>query len=293
VSAHSEQPHVFIFNINSQTIVDSIPVYDSEWRYPSALVLSSDETKLYLCAFAWPAIGEGFRWGNTGASHADTGRVFEINLSTKNILRTVNVGALPQSIYLTPYNTLLVSTDEEYPIVEPTSPEVLLHTGAFEYLDIIAIPAFQRTARIECNSYPEYFTNTFSPWSDDGRYVAMCNPESFYLPSHPAFNDGIWVIDSYSGAVTSTINIAIGDYRYGARSLIVSHVCDGEAYVALNQCGNSNANRIAVVDHATGDCLGSLDTGTEITPVFMHELPDGRLIVTGGASGKIAIIDPT
>jgi len=37
----------------------------------------------------------------------------------------------------------------------------------------------------------------------------------------------------------------------------------------------------------------AVDTGTELIPKSLYELCDGRLIVTGDTSGKIAIIDPT
>jgi len=293
VSVRAAQPSVKIFDTNSRAVVASIPIYDGAWHYPNGLALSTDYSHLYVCAPAWPAVGEFFSYVDSGL-HPDSGRVYDIDLATNTISRTAVVGALPQTIHLSPYNELLVSADEMYDIKEPVNSELVSVVGQEEYVDIIDLQSFTRMQRIACNSNWSYdYTNDLAQWNSDGRYVAVCNPEAYGIASHPAFSDAIWIIDTADNSVSSTIGVIDSNHRYGAKSLIVSDACTDGAYVAINQYDDTNSQRILLIDKSSGEVEQAVDTGTEIIPEFLYELPDGRLIVTGGVSGKLAIIDPT
>ena len=106
-------PSIKTFNTDSMSVIRSIPLQ----IYPTGCTFSQDQQHLYICACTWPAIGEG--WSPIDAGyHPDTGRILDFDISTGTIVNTAVVGAMPETIYLTPYNTLLVSTEEDKEILE-------------------------------------------------------------------------------------------------------------------------------------------------------------------------------
>ena len=81
---------------------------------------------------------------------------------------------------------------------------------------------------------------------------------------------------------------------WGIISVTPSTVYPGLAYTAPAQWDPSTNANIGIIQKATGQLVRMIDTDDEaFSPQFIYEIPDGRLIVTGGESHKILIIDPT
>ena len=167
--------------------------------------------------------------------------------------------------------------------------------GSEECVDIVNVDRFERIDRFTCDSSPYDYCNTFTQWSDDGRYVAMCNPELANIPSRPMFMSNIWIIDTQTNTISSTIQAeGPAGTGFGLVSVTPSSVYPGLAYTALGQWDPSTYANIGIIQKATGQLVRMIDTeGEAFRPQFIYELPDGRLIVTGGESHKILIIDPT
>jgi hypothetical protein len=287
-------PSIKTFNTITRSVTRSVPLQ----LYATNLTFSQDQQHLYVCAWVWPALGESWSIID-GGSHRDSGRILDFDIATGTIVRTAIVGAMPETVYLTPYNSLLVSTEEDMIVLgdqgihfadDPNSELVYDILGSEEYVDIVDINRFERIDRFTCDRSIHDFCNTFTPWSEDGRYVAMCNPELANIPSRPAFMSNIWIIDTLTNTISSTIQAGSG---FGLISVTPSTLQPGLAYAAHGQWDSSNFSNIAIIQKYTGQLISMIDAGEVFQPQFIHELADDRIIVTGGESHKILIIDPT
>jgi hypothetical protein len=199
------------------------------------------------------------------------------------------VGALPSTIYVTPNDSLLVSTSERFKITDDEGWTL----GEEEVVDIVDLSSFQRITRLPCSFSNEEFTQDFVPWDENGSLVAACSPEPEIISTRPTYSDGIWIIDTATNTIVDSYEILDGPYKSGVESLAVSNSCPGEVFVLPSSYDPSTYERVVIIDHSDGAFIGTINVGSPLRPKFICELPDGRLIVTAGASGKIAIVDPT
>jgi hypothetical protein len=297
VTVAGYDPSIKTFNTSSGIITRSIAVS----MYPMGLTLSQNQQNLYVCGWAWPPLGEGAGLLD-GGDHPDSGRILDFDIASGTVVRTCVVGAMPETVYLTLYNSLLVSTEEEItvlgtediPIYESTSVGHVIE-GSEEYVDIVDLTRFERISRFTCNSSPYEYCNTFIPWSEDGRLLAMCNPMNARISTRPLFLSNIWIIDTLTNNVVSTIQAdgPQGTGGFGLVSVTPSSVFPGRMYTALGFWDDTQYENIGIVNKTTGQLIQMIDVGEALRPQFIHELPDGRIIVTGGESHKILIIDPT
>ena len=140
------------------------------------------------------------------------------------------------------------------------------------------------------DSYPT--SNDLCKWSDTEPLIALCNKQIDKDPEGPEYGHSLTIIntDTNTAVQQFTILDESGNMR-GIEHALVSHVHPGIAYLSLGFGGPTAS--IAVIDYSTGSVIQYIKSGLVFMPYFIHELPDGRLIVTGGESGKILIIDPT
>ncbi len=89
-----------------------------------------------------------------------------------------------------------------------------------------------------------------------------------------------------------TLRLTIGS---GGREYGVSHACKSNVFLCEVYVTPSTAapRELFVVDTDLGTIVDTIPLPEDFLPQFIYQTPDGRLIVTGGASGKIAIIDPS
>ena len=128
--------------------------------------------------------------------------------------------------------------------------------------------------------------------------VAACCPTvGNPIEGHPELQDGIWLVDPVSATVVSRVHISDGNgVAVGAFHAVISQAYPGQIYLSVVafQGSDQPSGNILVASYPSGQYIRSIDTGSSgCLPFFIQELPDGHLIVTGGESHKVLIIDPT
>lgn len=284
---------VYVFDTATRSVVDTI-VLD---HYPFGLVLSSDGEQLYVDGDGWPAFGELFSIADAN-EHPDSGILWRIDLATRQITGTISVGALPTSIYTFPTERgdRLFVTQQESGKIETNDP-IPLSMGTTNKIDIVDASSFTRIATLETpeamwDEYPYAMLN----WPQG--LVAVCCPVVWDpIEDHPEFQDAIWLVDPVSATIVNRIHVTDGNgIAVGVFQTVVSQVYPDQAYMSIGpfQGPGSPTGSILVVAYPSGQYIRSISTtGTGCRPYFMHEIPEGRLIVTGGVTGKILIIDPS
>ena len=228
----------------------------------------------------WPRLGES---GDPfdSAFHADTGILWEIDTSTLQIVDQGITGALPETIFCTDSSSLLVSAHQHH----------RLNWSSTSMVDIILRQrGLPRTSQIRCawpGSSP--YTWDFLPWSDEAPLVAMC------CGIDPSMNDpdymaGLWIIDTDLAQVVNRLTITYNGRSLGVMHACISQVISGSVYVVP---WLATTVQLYVIDKDTGVVTGTIPLPSGFNAEFVYEISDGRLIVTGGESGKILIIDPT
>jgi DNA-binding beta-propeller fold protein YncE len=285
---------VYVFDSVSRTVVDTISLD----RMPSGLSLSSDGQNLYVAAWGWPLPDEPYNEGDA-VSHPDSGIIWKIDVATRQIIAATSVGALPSTIYTFPSDRgdRLIVSQHQIVFVETTGSTMHYIEGENNQIDIVDATSFTRIAQLDSPwNRVDNYSYTMLDWADG--VVAVCCPAvSYEIQGHPELQDGIWLVDPVSATVVNRVHITDGNgVAVGAFHAVVSQTYPSQAYVSLAafQSPSQPSGDILVVDYPSGQYIRSIDiTGSGCLPFFMQELSDGNLMVTGGETGKILIIDPT
>ena len=299
-------PGIHIFDCATASVVDTIPLN----YYPRGLVLSADESKLYVCAWGWPPLTEPEFDPNRSYQHAsaDSGLVLEIDIASHSILRTATVGGMPETICLMPSSAgarLLVSTGEfKYRSQrdrEPIDPDLVY--GGFTPVDAVDVGTFVRLEhRVEC-TFPGFpCTNALIPWPGDDALVALCCARPFsgspdYAPAD--YTHGIRLIDPVTNLVVGSLRIVnAGGREVGVNTIFQSRSDPTEIFVTVGMFRHETEleqEAVLAIDRDTGQFRRSIDLGSpDYLPSFVYETPCGDLIVTAwqAPNGKILIFEP-
>jgi len=281
---------IYVFNSATASVDRTIALS----RYPRGLVLSPDETKLYVCVFEWPLLGERGEHADcyTTKEHREAGRVFEIDIQTGEVLRQATVGTLPEMIcYFDGEmdDRLLVSTRDYYPVIDELSG---IGLGAVGKLDIVDLRSFTRLEpRIEVG-HPniEYENDLFNwPWNDS--LVAQCCSGVGFIYGYEHMDDAIWLIDPITNTVADTIHVTDEEgWVVGVKHAFPSQCYPDRLYVSVGMAPKDYPYAVLAVDRTSGQWIRSFDTENWVTE-FLYETPDNELIAPCGGSGRILILD--
>ena len=288
ITARRNPPQLLIFDTQSRTVVDSFD-FDT---YLAGLTLSPDESMVYLCAWTKPALGD-YIDSEDNKRFPDSGRIYEFDLASRSITRTAVVGASPETVFRTQNNTLLVSTNASQDITVPGNNGWDWIVGAEEYVDIVDLNRFERIDRFTCNETPTEFTNNFVPWSNDGRYIAMCVPEVCEEQTRPGFENGIWIIDTQTDSVSQTIPVIGPDScEMGAKNMRRSSLNSSIFYVCTSILCSPYDYKLLSIDASTGQLVQGISVPYNFAAEDVAELPDGRLFVSTGYLGQLVVVTP-
>jgi len=115
-----------------------------------------------------------------------------------------------------------------------------------------------------------------------------CNVDDWI--GEPEYMAGFWIINTELAEVVDRLTIDYGGRIVGVRHACVSSIDPCVVYVNPDL---AYVPDLLAIDHDSGDVLWTIPLVEDFKPEFIYEIPDGRLIVTGGTSGKILIIDPS
>jgi len=290
---------IYIFDTISKTVVNTIPLN----YYVADLCQNPDESKLYICAYGWPALGESeypdvFSESGPTEEHPDTGLVLEINLNSGTIENTVNIGTWPQKIHYADLeygDKLLISTLQQnthYGNIDDSS----IINGNTYIMDIVDISSFSRAEpRIEC---PQLGGFKNCPW-DNKLIIYYARGLNSVVSGPQEMFHAIWLIDPATNSVVYTvpvkdeINELIGVYN-----IQFNNNNENELYVCVGIVGHTRDETydwLIVVDRTTGDYLRTIDIDMQgYSPVDILELTCGELIITANnpPDGKILVMEP-
>jgi hypothetical protein len=278
---------VQVFDCNQRTVIQNI--YIGTNYINKGIVLSSDQTHIYLVGCDWPRYFEAASWVDA-PGHPNTGLVWEIDTSTYAISPYMGeVGVMPETIYYSEngdYDKLFVYTI--------ASDGIGRELG--DNIDILSVQReLERTGGLpSCIIHDWSYCNDLVKWSDEYPLMAICNKQvagSYDIVDNPKSNHGLWVFDTNLEEFVDTYEIIdiSGHYR-GVSHLCRSTVRPGIAYLSLG-FGGLDAE-IAVFDMGCGEVIEHIQLGIPFTPEFIYEIPDGRLIATGDMTHNIVIFDP-
>lgn len=287
---------IYYFDTDSSIVVDSAS-FDNP---PRGIVLSPDETKLYVATCQWPPPGEHYNQ-TFGYMYPDTGLILEISIDSKSVLRTAITSAFPETIYYAncDEDKIIVSTFESYTVSEESGSELTGNAyGESSPLDIIDVSTFSRMEPRIFGQLPRSsLANIMNDWPFEECQMAISFRTPFMAPDNPEYFDGIWIIDAKTNSIVTTINVKnISNNVIGARSILVSSIYQNRVYVA----GGAHDPAISpppmighwiyIINPFSGEIIDAISTGTEFEyPIFLTELPDGRLLVTSGGDRALII----
>ncbi len=273
-----------VFNCNTKDVIQNVNIGPD--YVTTGITLSINEDYVYLLGWDWPRFGEPGSWVSS-FGHPNAGIVWEINISSFEVSPDIGVvGVFPYTIYYAG------SQETDKLLVYTLARDDVGREGG-ECIDILAVDrSFPRLGGLPACFTNEYlYCNDLVKWSDEDPLIALCNRSVDNMGDSEDFSDGLWIIDTELEEVVQTYRIYdIADRIRGVQHLCVSEVRPGIAYMSLG-FGGLDAET-AVFDMATGQVIEHIQTGLVFTPEFIYELPDGRLIVTGGRTKNIVIIDP-
>ena len=274
------QSGVYVFNATSRIIEDTILVGTD--YVVTGLTLSDDESKLYLLGWDWPRVG-GLGSSAESSVHRDSGIVWEIDLATRQVTDQGIVGGWPETVIYTENDTLLIYPHEKHYLFD-VGPDTTVTK-----IDIVSTsPNLARITQIQTLRNLGPYFDEFVRWSDEDPLVAMFASElDITQLDNYEYQSGIWIINTATNQVVQTIKVFFEE-GWGESPVYhgtVSSVYPGRAYV-------TTAVGVQAIDKATGANIEVWHLPM-VYPMFVHEMPDGRLIVTTGESEKIYIIDPS
>jgi hypothetical protein len=279
---NGDETGVYLFSCISRSIEDSI-ILGTDYAL-TGLCLSNDETRLYVIGYDWPRIGE---YGGAGETtvHRDSGLLWEIDTTTLEVLDQCHVSALPETIYYTDSNTLLIDNQEEHYCfnIGPDCEET--------FIDVITLESrLSRIAQIPSITTVCQYYRDIIRWSDEEHLVALINAGvDYYRTDNEKYDDAIWIINTDTNEVVYSIEVLYeGTSNYG---IYLSHAIVSSYY--YDTVYGSIGQFVYKIDKETGEVCEIYDCGDGIFTEFIHEMPDGRLIVTCGENETICIIDPT
>ncbi len=271
-----------VFDCFNRVVVDNIYITsDSRLR---GLTLSPDNSYIYVLNWGWPVFGESYSWVES-AAHQDSGIIWQIDTSTLTVVDQGITCALPETIYyaetISGRDRLLISAREV----------AAISYGVGSIVDVILpVRGLPRETWMVSPRSPMPYRNDFFLWSEEDMLVAMCCATEPDI-REPEFMAGLWIIDPELCEVVDYIDIVnqYGGY-IGVRHACVSSVYPGHVYISSSTGGPDD---LFIIDHDTGEIIETIETVEDFTSQFIYETPDGLIIVTGGDSEKILIIDPS
>jgi hypothetical protein len=286
---------IFIFDCASASVIDTIALDYA----PRGLVLSSDETRLYVVSYTWPQFGD-YPNKTFADMHPETGLLLEIDIANKTVLRSVATGAMPETVYYTKCGEderVVVGTNEMRTVSGPG--EFGFAYGGSAPHDVFDLATFNR---LEPRIYAPYqysdYSNIIVSWPSRC-CAAICCPYPFRVPGSPEMDDAIWIIDPITNTVVDTFTIKdLNGNVVGAGDAIVSSVYENRVYVAMGAYDSTTVNPgtgdwILIINPDTGETLDAINTGGEFQyPYFMYEMPDGRLLISCDGAGRMLVIEP-
>ena len=275
-----------IFDCDSKIIIDTILLCQD---FPvHGLTISNDETKLYVTGRSWPRFGEGGSFGQ-GFNHPDTGIVWEVDLTSQSydVLTLGYTAALPETIF---YEEVDWQNDRLYVYCA----EIYDSNPQYGLLDVLSVErALPRLEQIQCPAQEWKFVNAIIDWSDSDPLIALCAEDIHIFDNAPEYLDGLWIINTETNQVVETIQVTSSyGYPMGVSYALVSQVNPGLVYISPGLGGY--ADELIVMDYDTHEIVDyiSFTQYDRMVPWFIYEMSDGRLIITSGSNGKIAIVDP-
>lgn len=251
--------------------------------YPlNCLALSPDQSSLYVVGYDWPRIGECGSPLDVGA-HLDSGIIWQIDLNTMTINDQNITAALPENVFYVDNpsgpDKLYVSTEQG----------MIYNNKILCVTDVLLASGMSRQSQIYSPVIFEQYRNDFLQWSDDPPRIAMLCNEDVDLEEEQ-YHAGIVLIDPQTDEVVDWLIITDETgLEFGVQHACISDVHPGVVYISTNVASPFD---LMAIDYDTGEVLDKLDTPQGFHSQFIYETPDGLLIVTGGTSGKILIIDP-
>ena len=269
-----------IFNSSSRTVVDSVSLGPD---YPiRSLCISSDGGYVYMLGWDWPRVGQSGSFFDSGG-HRDSGIIWKIDTSTFAVVDQGITAALPETIFYADSESgprLFVSTQEI----------AAWNTSMASAVDIISSArGLPRENQMLSPRNTEDDRNDFIKWSDTEPLVAMCCGVDTYMHD-PQYMAGLWIINTDLAQVVNRLTITFNGRIYGVRHACVSRVYPSDVDIVPDI---GTPEELFIIDKDTGAVTGTIPLPTGFNAEFIYEIPYGRLIVTGGESGKILIIDPT
>jgi hypothetical protein len=250
----------------------------------TGLVLSGDQTSLYVCARTWPPLGTSYNWGT---DRPDTGLVLEVDLQSELVTQSVVVRTRPETLHLVGNTRLIVSSHE--PLWGLTGDDDVMSRT-----ELIDLSTFQRLGEgLPCNYANGLYMNDFFDW-DIGR-VALVSPGLHGSWTDPRFVDSLWVLNPYGGQLLATNTIHVQDPLGNPVGINHATLCglnDDLIYVSFNDSYSVPPwpQRLGTINKA-GNVLSYIATEEDIYPEFIYEVEYGRIIVTCGWNRKILIAE--
>jgi hypothetical protein len=277
---------VKVFDCYSRSVIQTISLGSD---YPlTCLTLSPDGTKLYVLGMNWPRVGTWTGGWVETPGHPDQGLIWEIDTATYAVNpETAMVGTLPETVC---YAEGAESDKLFVYVVEHQHSDA----GRTAWTDVIdVVRGFPRVTRISSGFQPDHpYCNDLIKWSDTEPLIALCNKDLDYKPAYPEYSQGLWIINTETNSVVQRMTICDSEgNKCGVDHAFVSRTQPGIVYLALGFGGTHS--EIAVVDYYTGAPIRWIRSGRPFWPEFIYEISDDRLIVTGGETERILIIDPT
>jgi hypothetical protein len=275
---------VHIFNCLNQQISSTIEL-GSDYVV-TGLALSSDETLLYVLGWDWPRLGNYYSLG-ASISHPDTGIIWVVDLTTLEVERYDGiVGSNPETIICTEsasgFDKLIVFTGQvkHYFMYGDASQTYIIRTDR----------GLQREAVIDTPyAWETPYISDLIDWSDTEPLVAICCLVEDW--DYENFKKGLWILNTETGQIVDRLSILDPSGHF--RPVIHAYISQiNPCNIYISAWTGQNGWGILVIDYDTGSLISTIDTGPDFEPNFIYETPEGLLIVTGGESGKILIIDP-
>jgi hypothetical protein len=279
---------VCVFDCNSLTVIGNLTL-GADYVI-TGITLSADGSKLFVLGWDWPRIAEPYSESDAIA-HPDSGIIWVIDTTTLQIIDQNSTVEFPYTIfYAEPTNqsltdALIVSCAGTWHI-----PGGIGRLSTVDIHDTVC--DLPQLAEIITDGQVGWYTNDIIKWSNYEPLVAVLGADVTQNNNWTHYGAAVWVINSESRQIVQrlTITDSIG-LKQGIRHAVISECNPGVVYGSMS--GLRDTISILAFDQYSGALIQEIPAIPGFYSEFIYELCDGRLIVTGGDTGKILIIDPT
>jgi len=284
------------YSFDCPTLASSEFVKLSDDHIVTEILLSNDESKLYIVGWDWPRYGEYY---SSGERSGDLGLVWEVDKETGEITREGGCGMQPNNAILGSGNLMMIGTANSVQLAHIDS-EMCYHGPTGNVVDVFNIDTFERELRYDCGEgYGWEPTNQFFRWSDDGRYVAQCSVNPAPTADQEIYEDTIWIFDLVENELVETIKpLDQDELPIGVINGMVSLVWDGVAIVTgavpyeIMTLEDDREMRYSIflIDIETGAFLAGIEGDPMIE--WIHQLSDGSILFTSGYNNYVGVANP-